>query len=201
MVRWTAAKGIGRITSRLPAEFGEDVVEAVLEICNPVEEEAGWHGACLACGELARRGLLLPNRLAHLLPSIQTALRHDSKQGTRTIGSQVRDAACYVLWAIARAYAPDVLETHTLTIGSSLLECICLDREINCRRAASAALQEHVGRVGLVPHGLDLIGITDYFKLGSLRSSYQDVGAVVCAYPEYGPWLVDAVGEKKKKNK
>lgn len=102
VVRWSAAKGIGRLTDRLPLAFADVVVETVMELCSPTEEEAAWHGSCLAIAELARRGLLLPTRLQNALPAVLEALRYDVKQGTRSVGSQVRDAACYVLWACAR---------------------------------------------------------------------------------------------------
>eukprot|EP00854_Cymbomonas_tetramitiformis_P010531 gene10531-12462_t len=63
MVRWGAAKGIGRMTGRLPLSFADDVVGAVLDLFKPSEEDGAWHGGCLALAELARRGLLLPERL------------------------------------------------------------------------------------------------------------------------------------------
>lgn len=97
---------------------------------------------------------------------------------------KVRDAGCYVLWACARAYAGEVLAPHALAAGSGLLEVALLDRELNCRRAASAAIQEHVGRLGLLPHGLQLVALTDYFKLATLRASFLEVAPSVSQYPE-----------------
>ncbi len=43
-------------------ELGDEVVEAVLDLFSDAERDAAWHGGCLALAELARRGLLLPNR-------------------------------------------------------------------------------------------------------------------------------------------
>ena len=43
-VRWLAAKGIGRITNRLPKSLGDDVVGSVIEILNPLEQHEAWHG-------------------------------------------------------------------------------------------------------------------------------------------------------------
>lgn len=34
------------------------------------------------------------------------ALTYDEKRGACSVGSNVRDAACYVCWAFARAYEP-----------------------------------------------------------------------------------------------
>ena len=56
IVRWSAAKGVGRITARLPLDFADDVVAAVQQLLTPSEGDAAWHGACLALAELARRG-------------------------------------------------------------------------------------------------------------------------------------------------
>ena len=51
-IRWSAAKGIGRITNRLPKEFGDEVIGSVIEILNPFEPHEAWHGACLSIAEL-----------------------------------------------------------------------------------------------------------------------------------------------------
>lgn len=53
-IRWSAAKGIGRTTSRLPKDFGDEVVGSVIEILNPLEPHEAWHGACLAIAELGK---------------------------------------------------------------------------------------------------------------------------------------------------
>ena len=39
--------------------------------------------------------------------------------------------------------------------------------QVNCRRAASAAFQEIVGRQGEFPHGIDILTAADYFSLSS----------------------------------
>lgn len=51
-IRWSAAKGLGRVTIRLPKEFGDEVVGSVIEILNPLEPNEAWHGACLTIAEL-----------------------------------------------------------------------------------------------------------------------------------------------------
>ncbi len=62
IIRWSAAKGIGRVTSRLPQELADDVVGSLLQLFSLRESDSAWHGGCLALAELARRGLLMPQR-------------------------------------------------------------------------------------------------------------------------------------------
>ncbi|XP_049600639.1 tubulin-specific chaperone D isoform X2 [Syngnathus scovelli] len=66
IVRWSAAKGVGRVTGRLPKELADEVVASVLD-CFSFQETDSWHGGCLALAELGRRGLLLPSRLSQAL--------------------------------------------------------------------------------------------------------------------------------------
>ncbi|KAJ4833758.1 hypothetical protein Tsubulata_038530, partial [Turnera subulata] len=70
VVRWSAAKGIGRITSRLTSALADEVLSSVLELFSPGEGDGSWHGGCLALAELARRGLLLPTSLPRVVPFI-----------------------------------------------------------------------------------------------------------------------------------
>lgn len=77
IVRWSAAKGLGRVTNRLPKEFADEVVEGILQNFSPREGNAAWHGGCLALAELARRGLLLPERISTVIPLIKKAMVYD----------------------------------------------------------------------------------------------------------------------------
>lgn len=164
IVRWSSAKGIGRITNRLPKDLGQDIIDAVVSLLQediieikPLENspptvdisqvsDSTWHGTILSLAELSRRGLLLPHKLHTVIPWILRALRFDIRKGTHSIGSHVRDAACYVCWSFARAYSEDVLRGFAEQLGRELVVVSCCDREVNVRRAASAAFQEHVGR-------------------------------------------------------
>lgn len=94
------------------------------------EGDAAWHGGCLAVAELARRGLLLPARLAPLTPTIRAALAYDVRRGAHSIGAHVRDAAAYVCWAFARAYAPELMQHSVAEVSSALLAVACYDREV-----------------------------------------------------------------------
>ncbi|XP_072985032.1 tubulin-folding cofactor D isoform X1 [Typha latifolia] len=185
IVRWSSAKGIGRVTARLTSALSQEVLSSILELFSAGEGDSSWHGGCLALAELARRGLLLPVSLPKVLPVIIMALHYDIRRGPHSIGSHVRDAAAYVCWAFGRAYSNSDMRIILEQLAPHLLTVACYDREVNCRRAASAAFQENVGRQGTFPHGIDIVNIADYFSLASRLNSYLDVAVCIAQYKEY----------------
>ncbi|XP_063077112.1 tubulin-specific chaperone D [Engraulis encrasicolus] len=191
IVRWSAAKGIGRVTGRLPKELADEVVGSVLDCFSFQETDNAWHGGCLALAELGRRGLLLPSRLPDVVPLILKALTYDEKRGACSVGSNVRDAACYVCWAFARAYEPVELKPFVDQIASALVITALFDRNVNCRRAASAAFQENVGRQGTFPHGIDILTAADYFAVGHLSNCYHSISVYVASFSEYTQPMID----------
>lgn len=186
VVRWSAAKGLGRLTGRLPRELGDEVVASVLDsFLSPGASDSVWHGGCLALAELTRRGLLLPTRLTEAVPLVVKALEYDVRRGHCSVGSHVRDAAAYVCWAVARAYSRDTLGTTVATLAPPLITAACFDREVNCRRAAAAAFQECVGRLGTFPHGIDILTAADYFTVSVRTAAYTTVAPYVASFPGY----------------
>ncbi|EQC36821.1 hypothetical protein SDRG_05653 [Saprolegnia diclina VS20] len=200
VVRWSAAKGIGRITARLPYEFADDIVQSVLELFVPSESDTAWHGASLAIAELSRRCVLLPQRLPEAVRVVGLALMYDVRRGAHSIGAHVRDAACYACWSFARAYEPALLLPYLQTTLAPIMLTVCaFDRELNCRRAASAAFQESVGRQGVAnfPHGIDLLTKADYFTLASVTHAYLGVSLSIAQYREYRYALIDHLASTK----
>ena len=191
VVRWSSAKGIGRITNRLPKDFANDVLESILSSFTLAEESGAWHGGCLSLAELGRRGLLLPERLHQVVPVLVKSLNYDERHGASSVGSNVRDAACYLAWAFARAYEPTTLLRHIPQIARSLLITALFDREVNCRRAASAAFQENVGRQGSFPHGIDIVTLVDYFSVGNRSNSYTKITPKIAAFGDYTNSFID----------
>lgn len=59
VVRWSAAKGIGRVTGRLPQDMADDVLGSVLELFNLRESDGAWHGGCLTLAELGKYCIIL----------------------------------------------------------------------------------------------------------------------------------------------
>ncbi|VDL63458.1 unnamed protein product [Nippostrongylus brasiliensis] len=174
MVRWSAAKVVDSILS---SNF------------HRLAGHCSWHGGCLALAELSRRGILLPQSLEKAFSIAQQALFYEEPMGRHAFGSNVRDAACYVLWAFARAYEPDELKCFM---------CVALfDREVNLRRAASAAFQENVGRQANFPDGIALLTIVDYFVVGNRWRCYNKACLEVVRFPRYSDALVDHLIENK----
>ncbi|EPS73351.1 hypothetical protein M569_01400, partial [Genlisea aurea] len=197
VVRWSAAKGVGRVTSRLSYSLADEVLSSVLELFSPGEGDGSWHGGCLALAELARRGLLLPTSFPKVVPVIIKALHYDVRRGPHSVGSHVRDAAAYVCWAFGRAYYYRDMENVLSQLAPHLLTVACYDREVNCRRAAAAAFQENVGRQGNFPHGIDIVNIADYFALSSRVNSYLHVAVSIAQYDGYLHQFVDEVMQSK----
>ena len=188
VVRWSAAKGVGRITERLPAICADDVLDAILSNLFADEERDGaWHGGCLCLAELARRGLLLPKRLGEVVPVVLKATHYDVRRGQHSVGAHVRDAASYACWAFARAYSAEVLRPYIPSLAEAIVLASLFDREVNCRRAASAAFQECVGRQGAdnFKHGIDVLQAADYFSLGNRTDAYTSVAIHIATFDEY----------------
>ncbi|XP_073943148.1 tubulin folding cofactor D [Choristoneura fumiferana] len=198
VVRWSAAKGVGRIGARLPALAAAEVCESVLSLFAHNERETAWHGGCMALAELARRGLLSPEQLSSAVKAVVIALRRDEPRATGGGGGRAaRDSACHAAWAFARAYDAAALAEHANTLANALIATACFDREINCRRAGSAAYQENVGRHGMFPHGIDILTTADFQSVGPRNNAYLVVAPQVAEFPEYTQPLIDNLVDLK----
>lgn len=125
------------------------------------------------------------------------ALVFDKKLGNYSLGRNVRDAACYVCWALARAFEPHVLKPYVNDLAGQLLIVTVFDREVNCRRAASAAFQENVGRQGQFPHGIDILTKADYFAVGNQTNCYLNLSVFIANFSEYTTLLIHHLLEYK----
>ncbi|KAL1132701.1 hypothetical protein AAG570_010653 [Ranatra chinensis] len=196
-IRWSAAKGIGRVMGRMNKYLGDEVIGCVLGLLNPRENDCAWHGGCLTLAELSKRGLLLPSRLSEVIPLVKKALVYDEPKGYASVGVHVRDAACYVCWTFARAYDSDIFKPYVNDIANALVIAACFDREISIRKAASAAFQEHIGRQGSFPHGIDIMTNADYFSVAVRSNAYLNISVFIAQYEEYTTSLIDHLIDKK----
>ncbi|KAI4896653.1 hypothetical protein NFI96_000777, partial [Prochilodus magdalenae] len=132
-----------------------------------------------------------------VVPVILKALTYDEKRGACSLGSNVRDAACYVCWAFARAYDPSELKPYVNQIASALVITAIFDRNVTCRKAASAAFQENVGRQGTFPHGIDILTAADYFAVGNLNNCYLTISVYIAGFEEYTKPMIDHLVSRK----
>ena len=191
IVRWSAAKGLGRLCERLTKSMVEEIFGNLFELLKDLENEYAWNGTCLCIAELCKRGMILPERLVELIPYLEKALLFEIDKGTFVTGSNVRDSACYIVWALARAFTTDIMKKYVERLAKTLILTILFDKEVNCRRAASAAFQENIGRQGNFPHGIEILTEADYFTLGSRNNCYFNISIFIAQYEEYYKSLVD----------
>ncbi|BFZ56570.1 hypothetical protein PYCC9005_003617 [Savitreella phatthalungensis] len=204
-VRFSAAKGLARIASRIPEDFATEIVIAICETLRAqtagdhtqlyvieTATEPTWNGSCLALAELCRTGALLPKMLDDVLPLVFAGLRMDIRKGTYSLGNGVRDAACYVIWSVVRSFRSALIEHWLHRIAFHLVTTSLFDREVSVRRAASAAFQETVGRrPDLIPHGIQVMSIADFIAVGQRRTAFGQLAPQIFAFEAYRMPILD----------
>ncbi|KAF8319117.1 TBCD protein [Clavulina sp. PMI_390] len=216
VVRWSAAKGLARTSERLPRDFNDQVLDSVLALFDihtlpaeldekpfgavgdggfgvqlPSSAESTWHGACLATAEFARRDLVGKDQLSNAIKWMSKALYFDVRKGSHSVGSSVRDAAAYVIWSLARSQDANTMKPFAFEIARRLVAVSVYDREVQIRRAASAAFQESVGRLNIFPHGIDVLRKTDFYAVSVRKNSFLVSAIQVAEHDEYRPFLID----------
>ncbi|CAK7271731.1 hypothetical protein SEPCBS57363_004773 [Sporothrix epigloea] len=212
-VRFAASKALSVITLRLPPDMAAQVSDAVLEALerNVLHDSATGHLDLTAIDPLEWHGLMLT--LAHLLyrrspplealPAIISALQRGlaferrSVSGSAT-GTNVRDAACFGIWALARRYTTAELQPLQVlqVLATDLVVAGCLDPADNIRRGSSAALQELIGRhPDTVYEGISLVQAVDYHAVALRSRAVSDVAQRVTAlsWKKYGVALREAL--------
>jgi hypothetical protein len=204
-VRYGASKALSIITLKLDSEMAEEVVEAILGSLNESVYWQGskrnlsgvnalrWHGLTLTLAQLLYRKAILTNQLPDVLNALLLSLSFEQRSPTGgSIGTNVRDSACFGVWALSRRYATsDLLEVETASIRAcehksalsvpqalavELLTAACLDPAGNIRRGASAALQELIGRhPNTIETGIPLVQVVDFHAVGLRQRAMCDV--------------------------
>jgi hypothetical protein len=204
-VRLAASKALSVITLKLAPDLASQVVSAVLDslttnilwttlpdgtktqdltAVNPQE----WHGLILTLSHLLYRKSPPPDSLALILHALLTGLTFERRSTSgSSVGTNVRDAACFGIWALARRYTTRELQdvvtaevgaatAHTgeksiiQILATELVVAASYDSAGNIRRGASAALQELIGRhPDIVTEGIAVVQVVDYHAV-ALRS-------------------------------
>jgi hypothetical protein len=204
-VRYGASKALSIVTLKLDPEMAGDVVEAILgsltenvywqgsrrnvNSVNPLR----WHGLTLTLSQLLYRKAISTSHLSDVLNALLLSLSFEQRSATGgSIGTNVRDAACFGIWALSRRYpTADLLAVETASIRATehrkslhvpqvlaieLVVAACLDPAGNIRRGSSAALQELIGRhPNTIKEGIPLVQVVDFHAVGLRQRAMCDV--------------------------
>lgn len=204
-VRYGASKALSIITLKLDADMADEAVEAILgsltenvywqgtkrnvNSVNPLR----WHGLTLTLAHLLYRKAITTDHLPEVLNALLLSLSFEQRSPTGgSIGTNVRDAACFGIWALSRRYSTvDLLAVDTASIRASehrrslrvpqvlaieLVTSACLDPAGNIRRGSSAALQELIGRhPNTIEEGIPLVQIVDFHAVGLRQRAMCEV--------------------------
>ncbi|OAA68967.1 small nuclear ribonucleoprotein [Cordyceps fumosorosea ARSEF 2679] len=232
-VRMSASKSLSVITLKLDPDMASQVVEAVLESLNrnvlwnkdeikkggrPVRDLSAvnhleWHGLVLTLSHLLYQRSPPANQLSDIIHALLLGLSFEQRSLAGTsVGANVRDAACFGVWAIARRYATaELLAVPTRSVfaakahppDSSILQVLatelvtaaCLDPFGNIRRGASAALQELIGRhPDTVEQGIAVVQSVDYHAVARRsRAVRQVVLSATRLASQYGDSLLHGI--------
>lgn len=204
-VRYAASKALSIITLKLEADMAEEVIEAILGSLSESVYWQGtnrnlsgvnplrWHGLTLTLSHLLYRKAIPTHQLPDVLNALLLSLGFEQRSPTGgSIGTNVRDAACFGIWALSRRYSTDdLLAVQTSAIRASehrpdmsvpqtlaieLVVVACLDPAGNIRRGSSAALQELIGRhPNTIHEGIPLVQAVDFHAVGLRQRAMCDV--------------------------
>ncbi|KAL0471618.1 tubulin folding cofactor D C terminal domain-containing protein [Neurospora intermedia] len=232
-VRFAASKALSVITLKLDSDMASEVVEAVIDSLNknvlwvkdprdinvpPVMDIGAvdpleWHGLMLTLSHLLYRRSPPAENLDGIINALLIGLSFE-RRGTSggSIGTNVRDAACFGIWALARRYSTkellavptsSTISTRSYNQQASMLQILatelvvaaCLDPSGNIRRGSSAALQELIGRhPDTVEKGIWVVQTVDYHAVARRSRALQEVALNVTKLSsQYGEALLHAL--------
>jgi len=223
-VRLAASKALSIITLNLPSVMATQVIEAVLEslthnilwvtkttagaqgktrdlsAVNPLE----WHGLILTLSHLLYRRSPPLENLSEILNALLLGLSFERRSTSgSSLGTNVRDAACFGIWALARRYSTAEMGKVSLPssyalqqddsgltvlqiLATELVVSASLDPAGNIRRGASAALQELIGRhPDTVAEGIAVVQVVDYHAVALRPRAMLEVAPKAALLSKY----------------
>ncbi|KAG5930233.1 hypothetical protein E4U42_002635 [Claviceps africana] len=233
-VRLSASKALSIITLKLDPGMAAQVVEAVLESLNknvlwtkPAHHgdkpsrnlssvnNLEWHGLILTLSHLLYRRSPPAGQLSDIIHALLLGLSFEQRSTSGgSVGANVRDAACFGIWALARRYTTQELlgvpttsvfaaKAHPATssilqvLATELVVTASLDSAGNIRRGASAALQELIGRhPDTVERGIEVVQTVDYHMVARRSRAVEEVATKATVLSaQYGEALIDGLLE------
>ena len=149
-----------------------------------------WHGLVLALSQLLYRRAPPVGQLPSVINALLLALSFEKRSSAGiSTGANVRDAACFGVWALARKYTTAELRgvntaliegvpsrTIVELLAIHLMKAAACDMAGNIRRGASAALQELIGRhPDTVTEGIRLVQVVDYHAVARRSRALEQV--------------------------
>uniref|UniRef100_L2GBE6 Probable glucan endo-1,3-beta-glucosidase eglC n=1 Tax=Colletotrichum fructicola (strain Nara gc5) TaxID=1213859 RepID=L2GBE6_COLFN len=232
-VRLAASKALSIVTLRLDPEMASQVVDAVLDSLNrnvlwtkepgnsnglktrdlAAVDPLEWHGLMLTLSHLLYRRSPPASQLPDIVHGLLLGLSFEKRSTSGgSVGTNVRDAACFGIWALARRYTTaELLEVPTAAVvaarphsrDASILQVLAtelvvtasLDSAGNIRRGASAALQELIGRhPDTVEKGIWVVQTVDYHAVALRSRAIHEVALNATRLsPQYGAALLDGL--------
>lgn len=171
-----------------------------------------WQGLVLTLANLLFRRAPPTDQLPEVLQHLVSGLDFEQRSSTgSSVGTGVRDASCFGIWAMSRKYTTKELlaldpravkiptdgeEMSVVQMLAVQLVCAaCVDPSGNIRRGASAALQELIGRhPNTILEGIPLVQVVDYHAVARRSRAMVDVakGAAALGKIYWSP-LVDSL--------
>ncbi|QPG76900.1 hypothetical protein FOA43_004294 [Brettanomyces nanus] len=203
VIRYCVAKQISKIGQHLDPDSRNVILEALvqllgishlskgfqdnLDINSETIDIQSYHGVLLTLGEFCRLRLMTTEWISITSSVVHRTLFVEQHRLTYSAGSNVRDASCFDCWSIFKKYHDSELPIiAVVTLFKDLMLSSCFDGDLMIRRAASATLQELIGRHGdrlflqlsiptdsISRYKVRLIEILDYTVLGHTQKSYQ----------------------------
>lgn len=232
-VRLAASKALSIIALNLPEYMASEVIEAVLESLNrnvlwvdnasnpslpPTRDLTSvdpleWHGLMLTLSHLLYRRSPPAANLANIIRALLLGLSFERRNPTGgSSGTNVRDAACFGIWALARRYStqellavppesiqgneyPGTKPSVLQILATDLVVTASLDPAGNIRRGSSAALQELIGRhPDTVEKGIAIVQTVDYHAVALRSRAIHDVAVGATKLDaQYGDALLHAL--------
>lgn len=178
------------MTASLSPEQGKSLIRNLTAV-----NALRWQGLMLTLAHLLFRRSPPPTQLTDILLSLLSALDFEQRLSTgTTVGTSVRDAACFGIWSLARKYTTTELKNIEILnitnrpkdidvavpqqLAVELVIAASCDPSGNIRRGSSAALQELVGRhPDTILEGISLVQIVDYHAVALRSRAMTEVGA------------------------
>ena len=168
-----------------------------------------WQGLILTLGHLLFRRAPPIHQLHNVLQPLVSGLDFEQRSSTgSSVGTGVRDASCFGIWALSRKYTtqellalnPRAISTATNQEQTSILQLLavelvcaaCVDPSGNIRRGSSAALQELIGRhPNTIAEGISLVQVVDYHAVARRSRAMIDVAKTTAALNDiyWGPLM------------